>query len=39
MDVRFVSAGGVELWDVSQLPTLLARTDGLVWVDVPVWDE
>jgi magnesium transporter len=27
------------LWDVSQLPTLLARTDGLVWVDVPVWDE
>src|SRR4051794_33892404 len=39
MDVRFVSAGEVELWDVSQLPTLLARTDGLVWVDVPVWDE
>ena len=39
MDVRFVFAGGVELWDVSQLPTLLARTDGLVWVDVPVWDE
>ena len=39
MDVRFVSTGGVELWDVSQLPTLLARTDGLVWVDVPVWNE
>jgi magnesium transporter len=23
----------------ADLPALLARTDGLVWVDIPVWDE
>ena len=39
MDVRFVSPAGVELHDTAELPALLARTDGLVWVDVPVWDE
>ena len=36
MHVRFVSPAGVELCDVTELPALLARTDGLVWVDVPV---
>ena len=25
--------------DAAELPALLDRTDGLVWVDVPVWDE
>src|SRR3954465_10510637 len=39
MHVRFVSPAGVELYDAAELPTLLARDDGLVWVDVPVWDE
>ena len=39
MDVRFVSSAGVEVFDAAELPALLARTDGLVWVDVPVWDE
>jgi magnesium transporter len=39
MDVRFVSPAGVELRDAAELPDLLARTDGLVWVDVPLWDE
>ena len=39
MHVRFVSPAGVELCDPTELPALLARTDGLVWVDVPVWDE
>ena len=39
MHVRFVSPAGVELCDAAELPALLARTDGLVWVDVPVWDE
>ena len=39
MHVRFVTPAGVELCDAAELPTLLARTDGLVWVDVPVWDE
>ena len=39
MDVRFVSPVGVELCDATELSALLARTDGLVWVDVPVWNE
>ena len=39
MDVRFVSPAGVELCDATELPALLGRTDGLVWVDVPVWHE
>jgi len=39
MDVRFISSAGVELCDAAELPTLLARDDGLVWGDVPVWDE
>jgi Mg2+ and Co2+ transporter CorA len=39
MHVRFVSPAGVELCDATDLPDLLARTDGLVWVDIPEWDE
>ena len=27
------------MFDAAELPALLARTDGLVWVDIPVWDE
>ena len=30
---------GVEVCSVEQLPDLLTRTDGFVWVDVPVFDE
>jgi magnesium transporter len=37
LDVRFVWSGGVEVCDVEVLPDLLARPDGLVWIDVPVW--
>lgn len=39
MDVRFVTPEGVEVRDASELPALLARPDGLVWVDIPVWDD
>ena len=39
MDVRFVSDEGVEQHPVERLAALLARDDGLVWVDVPVCDE
>lgn len=39
MDVRFITEAGVQSCDPSDLPALLARTDGLVWVDVPVWDD
>jgi len=33
MHVRFVTPAGVEVRDAAELPALLARTDGLVWVD------
>ncbi len=39
MHVRFIASSGVELCDPSDLPALLTRTDGLVWVDVPEWNE
>jgi Mg2+ and Co2+ transporter CorA len=39
MHVRFVTSSGVELCDPADLPALLTRTDGLVWVDVPEWNE
>ncbi len=39
MHVRFIASSGVELCDPSDLPALLTRTDGLVWVDVPQWNE
>jgi magnesium transporter len=37
VDVRFITAGGVEEFDPTDLTMLLDRTDGLVWVDVPEW--
>jgi magnesium transporter len=37
--VRFISDQGVESCSRDDLPVLLARTDGLVWVDIPEWDE
>jgi magnesium transporter len=39
VDVRFITAGGVEEFDATDLTALLDRTDGLVWVDVPEWNE
>jgi Mg2+ and Co2+ transporter CorA len=39
LDVRFISSAGVELCDAADLTALLARTDGLVWVDVPEWNQ
>ncbi len=39
MDVRFLTADGVESRGADELPDLLTRADGLVWVDVPVWDQ
>lgn len=39
MDVFWVSAKGLELHDRSELPTLLARSDGFTWVDIPDCDE
>lgn len=45
MDVRFVrtSAGDgdtvLSRRGVADLPQLLARTDGVTWVDIPTWDD
>jgi magnesium transporter len=39
LDVRFVTPDGVESRDTSELPALLGRPDGLVWVDIPSWDD
>jgi magnesium transporter len=39
MDVRLVTAAGVEQRPVEELKTLLRRDDGLVWVDIPACDE
>ena len=39
MDVRWISPGGVEDRPETDLPGLLARADGFIWVDVPLCDE
>lgn len=39
MDVRFITPEGVELRETSELPALLGRSDGLIWVDIPVCDH
>jgi Mg2+ and Co2+ transporter CorA len=39
MEVRFVSDAGIQQHPVGELERLLAREDGLVWVDIPVCDQ
>ncbi len=39
MDVRFVTADGVEQHQVDDLKALLEREDGFVWLDIPLCDE
>ena len=39
MDVRLISPAGVESHDPTDLPDLLARDDGLVWVDIQAFDD
>jgi Mg2+ and Co2+ transporter CorA len=39
MDVRLISDEGIEERPVDQLPALLRRQDGLVWVDIPSCDR
>ena len=37
--VRFISEEGIQQHPVEDLTALLARDDGLLWVDIPVCDE
>lgn len=39
MDVHLISDGGVRECAAEELPALLAAKEGLVWVDIPVWDQ
>jgi len=39
MDVRFIDETGARSHRVDELPALLARPDGFVWVDIPACDE
>src|SRR5674536_62367 len=39
MDVHLVTGAGVEKRPVDELPALLDRGDGLVWVDIPSCDS
>src|SRR6478735_8113066 len=35
--VRFVADGGVVEAPVQEIPVLVKREDGFLWLDVPVW--
>ncbi len=39
MELRWVSDEGVCFRSVEDLPALLSRDDGFVWIDVPQWDD
>ena len=37
MAVRFVAGGAVVEAPVEEIPVLVKREDGFLWLDVPVW--
>jgi magnesium transporter len=39
MDLRFITATEVESHPIGDVDTLLARSDGFVWLDVPTWGD
>jgi Mg2+ and Co2+ transporter CorA len=39
MTLRWIDRAGVHLHDPSDLSTLLDRTDGFCWLDIPVWSD
>jgi Mg2+ and Co2+ transporter CorA len=39
MDVRLIGDAGVVRYPAAELPALLERGQGLVWVDIPICDE
>ena len=39
MKLRWIDSEGVSAHDVAELPTLQARTDGFLWLDIPEWGD
>ncbi|HEY5882231.1 MAG TPA: magnesium transporter CorA family protein [Nakamurella sp.] len=39
VELRFITTEGVTDHRIGDLPALLARTDGVLWLDIPSWDE
>src|SRR5918992_1218137 len=40
MELRWISDGErVTTRDLAELPDLMERTDGFLWLDIPVWSE
>lgn len=39
MNLRFVTSAKLEEHEIDEVPALLERTDGYVWLDVPEWSE
>jgi Mg2+ and Co2+ transporter CorA len=39
MDIRLIATTGVEERGVEDLPMLLQGEEGLIWVDIPTWDD
>jgi hypothetical protein len=39
VQLKWISADGVSAQPVDAAAELLARSDGLVWLDIPTWDE
>jgi magnesium transporter len=39
MELRWINSNGVSNHDVAELPDLLKRTDGFIWLDIPEWSD
>jgi magnesium transporter len=39
VELRYITADGVTDHSIGELPALLTRPDGLVWLDIPSWDD
>jgi magnesium transporter len=39
MELRWLDGASVKECDLAELPTLRQRTDGFIWLDIPVWSD
>lgn len=39
MQLRFIGTDGLEEHPVDAVSEVLGRPDGMLWLDIPVWDE